>query len=120
MLTSFTLTVSIFSTHWEGSSLNLEYLKENLPADLILTEYASGKLVLLLPENSSQVDPTEWPYNPAILAETHSGLWSTCLALSGGFLVWDELVRATIDLLNMIDGATIALLSTLARAMLGN
>ena len=98
MLTSFTLTVSIFSTHWEGSSLNLEYLKENLPANLILTEYASGKLVLLLPENSSQVDPTDWPYNPAILAETHSGLWSTCLALTGGFRIGDEQVIATLAL----------------------
>ena len=107
MLTSFTLTVSIFSTHWEGSSLNLEYLKENLPADLILTEYASGKVVLLLPENSSQVDPTDWPYNPSILTETHSGLWSTCLALSDGFCTWDELVRATIVLFDMLERATL-------------
>ena len=60
----------------------MEYLKENLPTDLVITEYASGKVVILQ-ENSSKVGNLEWPNNQDILAETHSGLWSTCLSLSG-------------------------------------
>ena len=60
----------------------MENLKENLPTDLVLTEYASGKVVILQ-EKSSKVKNLEWPNNPDILAETHSGLWSTCLSLSG-------------------------------------
>ena len=83
LLTCLTLTLSIFSTHWETAKLNMNYLKENLPLDLTLTEYASGKLVLLIPGNNSQGSAQAWPYNPSILAETHSGLWDTCLAVSG-------------------------------------
>ena len=83
VLTSVILTVSIFSTYWEGSSIDLKYLKENLASDLILTEYASGQFLIVLQEKSALAEWPEWPNNPGILADTHSGLWSTCLALSG-------------------------------------
>ena len=103
--TAMTLSLTIFSTFWEGSSLNITHAKTNLPTGVKLTEYLDGKLVLVhrLNEdkrhnvNKWQNNPeewrnnpedwqnnlVEWQNNPDVLATTHSGLWSTCLTVTG-------------------------------------
>jgi len=81
--TAVTLGLSIFSLLWEGSSFDLSRVKANLPPGLQLTEYMGGRLVLvhgLTTNQTSKVSP--WPNNPDLLTNTHSGLWSTCLAFN--------------------------------------
>ena len=82
--TAATLSLSIFSTFWEGSSLNLSQAKLNLPTGLRLTEYMGGRIALVhsvTGNTTSKVAP--WPNNPDLLTNTHSGLWTTCLAFTG-------------------------------------
>ena len=86
--TVVTLGLSIFSTFWEGSSLNLSHAKANLPPGSRLTEYLGGKLVLVQRVTENLTSKLEvWQNNPDVLANTHSGLWTTCMDVTGENMV---------------------------------
>ena len=80
--------MSVLSHYWEWSSFNLNVLRQNIPKKYGIREYADGKLILFIDEKNSDEntlaeDKMEWLNNPNVVANTNSGLWSSCLSISG-------------------------------------
>ena len=84
MLACVTLPVSVLSNYWEWTTVNVDILKQiKLQHDIQATPLAEGRLFLIAKEDQT-VSEREWLNNPDILANTNSGLWSSCLSISGG------------------------------------
>ena len=80
--------MSVLSHYWEWSTLDLNVLRQNIPQNNKIREYADGKLILFIDEKNSdentlEEDKMEWLNNPNVVANMHSGLWSSCLSVSG-------------------------------------
>ena len=54
-----------------------------MTGEMKLNEYLGGRLVLVQNSSKNVFIKTEWHSNPSFLANTHSGLWKTCLAVTG-------------------------------------
>ena len=84
MLACVTLPVSVLSNYWEWTTVNVDILKQiKLQHDIQASPLAEGRLFLVTQEDQA-VSEREWLNNPDILANTNSGLWSSCLSISGG------------------------------------
>ena len=75
--------MSVLSSYWEWSTINHDFLYYNLPSDYRVTSFQGGKLLIVQKEKEEFV-PQPWLNNPNVMANTVSGLWSSCLFLDGG------------------------------------
>ena len=83
MLACVTLPVSVLSNYWEWTTVDVDILKQiKLQHGVQATPLVEGKLFLIAKEDQA-VSEKEWINNPNILANTNSGLWSSCLSISG-------------------------------------
>ena len=82
-MSGVTLPVSVLSQYWEWSTINQDLLQSNLPRDYTATSYEGGKLIIVSREKE-ELPRTDWLNNPSVMAESHNGLWSSCLSVSGG------------------------------------
>ena len=81
-LSGITLPVSVLSEYWEWSTINQDLLTSNLPWDYTVTSYEGGKLIIVSKEKEELLR-TDWLNNPSVMADSHNGLWSSCLSVSG-------------------------------------
>ena len=72
----------MLSEYWEWSTINHSTLSYQLPSDYTVTSYEGGKLIIVSREEE-QLARTDWLNNPSVLADSHNGLWSSCLSVSG-------------------------------------
>ena len=83
MLACVTLPVSVLSNYWEWTTVDVDILKQiTLQHGVQATPLVEGKLFLINKEDQA-VSEKKWMNNPNILANTNSGLWSSCLSISG-------------------------------------
>ena len=83
MLACVTLPVSVLSNYWEWTTVDVDILKQiKLKHGFQATPLVEGKLFLINKEDQA-VSEKKWMNNPNILANTNSGLWSSCLSISG-------------------------------------
>ena len=59
-----------------------DLLTSNLPWDYTVTSYEGGKLIIVSKEKEELLR-TDWLNNPSVMADSHNGLWSSCLSVSG-------------------------------------
>ena len=84
VLACVTLPVSVLSNYWEWTTVDVDILKQiKLQHGIQASPLAEGRLFLVTKEDQA-VSEREWLNNPDILANTNSGLWSSCLSISGG------------------------------------
>ena len=83
--------MSVLSEYWEWSSINQDLLRSNLPSDYSVTSYEGGKLIIVRAEKEELLR-ADWLNNPSVMAESHNGLWSSCLSLSGRMRVVNTLM----------------------------
>ena len=81
-LSCVTLPVSVLSSCWEWSTINLDKLYHHLPPGYSVTSYQGGKL-LIVHKEEGEFERKNWLNNPSVVANTVSGLWSSCLFLNG-------------------------------------
>ena len=81
-MSGITLPVSVLSEYWEWSTINQDLLHSNIPWDYTVTSYEGGKL-LIVSKEKEELMRTDWLNNPSVIADTHNGLWSSCLSVSG-------------------------------------
>ena len=94
-----TLPVSVLSNYWEWTTVNVDILKQiNLQNGFNASPVAGGKLFLITKEDEA-VSEREWLNNPSILANTNSGLWSSCLSISGDYdfmIIYDHKYKSEV------------------------
>ena len=81
-LSVITLPVSVLSEYWEWSTINQDILLTSLPSDYTATSYEGGRLIIVSREKE-ELARTDWLNNPSVMADSHNGLWSSCLSVSG-------------------------------------
>ena len=74
--------MSVLSSYWEWSIINHDFLYHHLPAEYSVTSFQGGKLLIVHKEKEEFVTKP-WLNNPSVMANTVSGLWSSCLFLNG-------------------------------------
>ena len=83
MLACFTLPVSVLSNYWEWTTVDVDILKQiKLQHGVQASALVEDRLFLITKEGQAMSEKV-WLNNPNILANTNSGLWSSCLSMSG-------------------------------------
>ena len=83
VLACVTLPVSVLSNYWEWTTVNVDILKQiKLQHGVKASALVEGRLFLITREGQAMSEKV-WLNNPNILANTNSGLWSSCLSISG-------------------------------------
>ena len=83
MLACVTLPVSVLSNYWEWTTVDVDILKQiKLQHGVQASALVEDRLFLITKEGQAMSEKV-WLNNPNILANTNSGLWSSCLSMSG-------------------------------------
>ena len=83
MLACVTLPVSVLSNYWEWTTVDVDILKQiKLQHGVQASALVEDRLFLITKEGQAMSEKV-WLNNPNILANTNSGLWSSCLSISG-------------------------------------
>jgi len=97
VLSCITLPLSILSCYWDIATIDRGMINDNLPSGYRLSTFAQDKFLLIIDENDkSDTDDndedvqSQWINNPHVMANTNSGLWSSCLSISE--LEYEEVV----------------------------
>jgi len=82
VLACVTLPVSVLSNYWEWTTVDVDILKQiKLQHGVQASALVEDRLFLITKEGQAMSEKV-WLNNPNILANTNSGLWSSCLSIS--------------------------------------
>jgi len=92
--------VSVLSTYWDIATVDRDIVSHNLPSGYRLETFAKDKFLLIVDQRdksdaNTDIDDADdlqspWINNPMVMANTNSGLWSSCLSISE--LEYEEVV----------------------------